>query len=116
MTKSVKIKKVYAPSGELFEFDPGAYLNELEFYETETPINEDDRDGLAQLVHYLAFLALNYKSSAWPNSIVARPSSAFDAIDSHFSHLDEWSSIVKENGIEYRSLASILMAPYPPKQ
>ena len=77
MAKSVEIKKLVAPSGGLSVFDPGAYLANLEFYESDNVISEGDRNGLAQFVDFLAFLALKNRSTGWPNSVVPRSSSAF---------------------------------------
>ena len=83
MTKSVKIRTLIAPEGDLTEFDPGRYLSELEFYETDDPVTEEDRDGLAQFVHYLAFLALARNRRGGPTLLLKSkvlPSSRFNLI------------------------------------
>ena len=49
MSRAVKIRKLTPPPMPLEDFDPGAYLGSLEFYETEAAIGEEDRDGLAQI-------------------------------------------------------------------
>ena len=59
---AVRIRTLVAPTPPLDEFDPGAYLSSLEFYETTDPITDADRDGLAQFVHFLAFIALKARS------------------------------------------------------
>ena len=116
MTNSVKIRKLVAPEGDLTEFDPGRYLSELEFYETDEAITDEDRDGLAQFVHYLAFLALSKKSTGWPDSMIETKSTAFAAIQSHFGKMVGWEKIATEDGIPYRFLASFLMTAYPPQR
>jgi hypothetical protein len=116
MAQSVKIRQLLVPEGDLGNFDPGAFLSGLEFYETDDPVADDDRDGLAQFAHFLAFLALNNQSTAWPESSIDPSSSAFLALESHFVHLDGWADIVTRDGIPYRSLASFLMPHYPPRQ
>jgi len=115
--KSVKIRELAAPEADLSSFDPGKYLSDLEFYETRAPITEEDRDGLAQFVHFLAFLALQGKSTGWSESSVAPDSLAYRALDSHFSHLDGWARIAQDGkAISYRALATTLMQPYPPRR
>jgi hypothetical protein len=76
MGNAVKIRTLTAPPTPLTEFDPGAYLSGLEFYETDTPITDEDRDGLAQFAHFLAFLALQAQSSQWASSVVPAGSQA----------------------------------------
>lgn len=116
MGNSVKIRSLAAPPTPLDAFDPGEYLDGLDFYETDTPISEPDRDGLAQFVHYLAFLALRAKSSKWSASTVGRGTSAFRCLESHFAHLDGWRELAQvENGLSYRQLAGFLMPHYPPR-
>jgi hypothetical protein len=112
--KSVKIKTLAAPSSPLVEFDPGSYLSGLEFYETQSPISEEDRDALAQFTHFLAFLALQAKSSNWTTSVVTRDSLAYRALESHFHHLNGWNELGDDQAISYRQLASFLMSYYPP--
>ena len=56
--RSVKIRTLTAPRSDLSSFDPGEYLSGLDFYETADPISEEDRDGFAQFVHILTFMAL----------------------------------------------------------
>ena len=114
MNKSVKIKQLVKPEGDLSSFQPGNYLNELEFYETSDLVTEQDRKELAELLHYLAYLALNNNSSNWSNSEISKETTAFNALESHFSNIEEWDELDKENGINYRSLVTFLMPYYPP--
>jgi hypothetical protein len=114
MGNTVKIRALTAPPTPLGDFDPGAYLSGLEFYKTDAPISEVDRDGLAQFVHFLAFLALKAKSSRWASSVIPQGSSASRAIESHFGHLPGWPGVLP-GGLPYRQLASFLMHHYPPR-
>jgi hypothetical protein len=114
MAKAVKIRAVMSPPLPLTEFDPGAYLSELEFEETDAAITEADRDGLAQFAHFLAFLALQTGSSRWASSVVPTGSSAMRALESHFGHLAGWPT-VPEGGLSYRQLASFLLPHYTPR-
>ena len=114
MGKAVKIRTLTAPPTPLNEFDPGAYLSELEFYEADSPISDEDRDGLAQFAHFLAFLALQAQSSQWAASVVPRGSQAHRALESHFGHLAGWPSVPK-GGLSYRQLVGFLMQHYPPR-
>jgi hypothetical protein len=113
MGNVVKIRTLMAPPTPLSEFDPGAYLSELEFYETDSPISEEDRDGLAQFAHFLAFLALQAQSSRWASSVVPQGSQAHRALESHFGHLADWPG-VPTGGLLYRQLAGFLMQHFPP--
>jgi hypothetical protein len=114
--KSVKIRTLSSPHSDLSSFDPGKYLCDLEFYETSDAITNADRDGLAQFVHFLAFMALQAKSNAWEHSTVRRDATAFRALESHFGHLKGWEAITQgKNGLSYRQLVSFLMDPYPPR-
>jgi hypothetical protein len=113
MAKAVKIRTLTAPPPPLSEFDPGAYLSALEFYETDAPVTDEDRDGLAQFAHFLAFLALQAQSSRWDSSVVRRGSQAHRALESHFGDLAGWPGVPK-SGLSYRQLASFLMQHYPP--
>lgn len=115
MGNAVKIRTLQAPSPPLSEFDPGAYLSSLEFYETDSPASEEDRDGLASLAHYLAYLALKARSSRWQSSVIPQHSHAHRALESHFGHLDGWPEVPSE-GLPYRQLVSFLMQHYPPKR
>ena len=115
MANAVKIRTLKAPPTPLTEFDPGAYLSQLEFYETDSPINEEDRNGLAQFAHYLAFLALQAKSSRWKSSMVPHNSHVHHALESHFGHLPGWPG-VPIDGLPYKQLASFLMQHYPPRK
>jgi len=88
----------------------------LEFYETETEITEVERDGLAQFVHILTSLALRGKSTEWRRSAIERDSSAFRSLESHFGYLKGWDELAPDGqNLNYRSLASFLMQPYPPR-
>ena len=113
MGNAVKIRTLVAPSGPLADFDPGEYLSELEFYETDSPIGEADRDGLAQFAHLLAFMALQARSSRWSASVVPQGSQAHRALESHFGQLADWPE-VPSGGLPYRQLATFLMQHYPP--
>lgn len=116
MEKSVKIRTLPAPQAPLTAFDPGEYLNGLDFYETEKPVTEEDRDGLAQFVHFLAFLALQARSTNWDGSTVRQGTSAYRALESHFGHLEGWQELTKgESCLQYRRLATFLMEHYPPR-
>jgi hypothetical protein len=114
MKSAVKIRTLTAPPTPLTTFDPGEYLSGLDFYETESPISEEDRDGLAQFTHFLAFLALQAKSSKWAVSTVPRQSLAYEAFVTHFGHLNGWEELTGDQGLSYRRLASFLMRYYPP--
>jgi hypothetical protein len=113
MGKAVKIRTLTAPPLPLSEFDPGAYLGALEFDETDDPITDDDRDGLAQFAHFLAFLALQAHSSKWDASVVPHGSLAHRALESHFGDLAGWPRVPKR-GLSYRALVGFLMQHYPP--
>ena len=114
MPHSVKIRTLPAPPAPLEEFDPGEYLGGLEFYETESEITEEDRNGLAQFVHLLAFLALQAKSSRWVSSVVRQGGGAHRALESHFGHLADWPG-VPPGGLPYRQLAAFLLRHHPPR-
>jgi hypothetical protein len=89
-------------------------LSGLEFAETDKPITEEDRDGLAQFTHFLAYMALNANSSKWADSIVARDTLAYRALECHFGHLAGWEEIARnQRGLHYRQLAHFLMRHYP---
>jgi hypothetical protein len=113
MGNAVKIRTLTAPPTPLTEFDPGAYLSELDFYETGTPLSEEDRDRLAQFVHLLAFMALQARSSRWASSVVPRGCPAHRALESHFGHLPGWPG-APAGGLPYRELATFLLKHYPP--
>jgi hypothetical protein len=116
MGKSVKIRTLAAPQTPLSEFDPGEFLSGLEFYETDSKITEEDRDGMAQFAHFLAFLALQGESSKWADSTVGRGTLAYQALESHFCSLVGWQELTEnERGINYQQLASFLMGYYPPR-
>jgi hypothetical protein len=93
MANAVKIRTLTAPPTPLTDFDPGAYLSGLEFYETDSPINDEERDALAQFAHFLAFLALKAESSRWASSVVLQGSRAYSALESHFGHLEGWPGV-----------------------
>lgn len=112
--KSVKIKTVLAPDGDLSVFDPGSYISQLEFYETDEEILESDKEGLADFLHFLAYLALSNKSINWEHSVVPSGCTAYKAISSHFSSLNGWDEIDSDSGINYKSLVSFLMPYYKP--
>ena len=116
MSRAVKIRTLPAPSIGSGAFDPGRYLSLLDFYETDEPITEADRDGLAQIVHYLAYLTLESRSPAWDRSFVARESLAHRALDSHFGSIPGWSELPRdERGLQYHGLTAFLMGCYPPR-
>ncbi|MEW6304845.1 MAG: hypothetical protein AB1705_15325 [Verrucomicrobiota bacterium] len=111
----MKIRTMAAPRTPLATFDSGEYLSGLEFYETDRPIRDEDRDGLAQFTHFLAFLALQAKSSKWAVSMVRRGTLAYRALESHFSQLEGWQELAEaEDGLHYRRLVSFLMQHFPP--
>jgi hypothetical protein len=112
--KSVKIRTLSPPLGDLSVFDPGEYLASLEFYETPDVITGSDRDDLAQFVQLLAYMALQAKSTRWAASGVRRETSAFNALESHFGGLEGWSEIVDAEGVGYGSLARFIFGHYPP--
>lgn len=114
MNRAVKIRTLPPPPAPFDQFDPGAYLGGLEFYETETPISEEDRDGLAQFLHLLAFIALQARSTQWAGSVIPRGSLAERAIETHFGHLPNWPAL-PPTGLPYRQLAGLLMKQYPPR-
>jgi hypothetical protein len=111
---AVKIRTLTAPPTPLTAFDPGAYLGGLEFYETDTPVSDEGRDGMAQFAHFLAFLALQARSSRWASSVIPHGSDAHRALESHFGHLAGWPRVL-EGGLAYRQLAGFLMQHYPPR-
>lgn len=114
MGNAVKIH-LLAPPTPLNDFDPGQYLSELEFYETDDLITDKDRDGLAQFAHLLAFMALQAKSSKWDGSTVRHGSLAYQALESHFGHLEGWNELsAGDRDLLYRQLAWFLMRHYPP--
>ncbi|MDV6034906.1 MAG: hypothetical protein F9B45_33410 [Phycisphaera sp. RhM] len=117
MTNVTKIRSLVAPKTPLGDFDPGAYLSSLEFYETDVPLNDMDRDGLAQFIHYLAFIALSAKSTKWKQSTIAKGTAAYHAVSSHFSLLEDWDELnAASHGIEYSRLARFLMGHFPPQR
>jgi len=117
MGNAVKIRQLVAPQMPLSNFDPGEYLSTLEFFETDSAITDEDRDGLAQVTHFLAFLALQSRSNKWADSTVPQHTLAYRALDSHFRHLAGWEELsAKKCGLNYRELASFLMPHYPPRR
>ena len=113
---AVRIRTLVAPPPPFNEFDPGAYLSTLEFYETTEPISDADRDGLAQFVHYLAFIALKARSKKWQTATIRHDTDAFLAIQSHFATLDGWQELaVGSADLLYSRLAKFLMPYYPPR-
>jgi hypothetical protein len=114
MSKAVKIRTLPFPPEPFDEFDPGAYLGSLEFYETDAPITEQDRDGLAQFAHLLAFVALQARSVRWAGSVIPQGSLADRALQTHFGHLPDWPAL-PPGGLPYRQLAGLLMKHYPPR-
>ena len=115
MGNAVKIGTLTAPPAPLATFDPGEYMSGLDFYETDSSISDQDRDDLAQFTHFLAFIALQAKSSKWAASIVPQDSLAYRALDSHFGHLNGWRELSENQGLSFRHLASLLMRCYPPR-
>lgn len=111
---AVRIKTLTEPSGDMAHFDPGAYVESLDFYECDQSIGEDDQAGLAEFLHYLAFLALGSHSEGWEGSTISRDSSAYEAIASHFGDLDGWDDLVTPEGIYYGELVRFLLPIYPP--
>ncbi len=115
MGGAIKIRTLTAPSTDLGSLDPGEYLGGLEFYETDEPITDEERDGLAQLTHFVAFLALEAKSTRFATSVVGGHTLAYRALESHFGHLAGWTTVPRdERGLEYRGLVVFLMNHYPP--
>ena len=116
MSKAVKIRTLTAPGGDLSQFDPGVYLSGLEFYETSDEITETDRNGLAQILHFLAFLATNAQSRRWSGSVVAHGTSAYEALASHFGDLPEWHDLaVPGENLAYSEMVRFLLPHYPPR-
>ncbi|QEL20921.1 hypothetical protein [Limnoglobus roseus] len=99
MAKAMKIRALMSPPTPLTKFDPGAYWSGLEFEETDAANTEAERDGLAQFVHFLAFLALQAGSTRWASVVPAR-SSAMRALESHFGHLAGWPRVTR-SGLSY---------------
>lgn len=114
MANSVKIRVLTSPPAPLRAFDPGAYVGRLEFYTTDEPITDEDRNGLAQFAHFLAFLALKSKSRKWATSVVRHNTTAFRALETHFGHLEGWQEIAAGD-VLYSQLAALLMNHYPPE-
>jgi hypothetical protein len=115
MANAVRIREIVAPEGDLSTFDPGRYLSGLEFYESDTPVTDADRDGLAQFVHYLGFVALRAQSSSFGSSVIRGTSTAYRALESHFGDLPEWpQGSSPPADLSYRQLAWFLMRHYPP--
>lgn len=113
---AVRIRTLVAPTPPLDEFDPGAYLSSLEFYETTDPITDADRDGLAQFVHLLAFIALKARSTKWQTATIGHGTDAFLAIQSHFATLDGWKELAGESAdLLYSRLAKFLIRHFPPR-
>jgi hypothetical protein len=116
MRNAVKLRILTAPTGSLDSFDPGEHFSSLEFYETDLPITEEDRNGLAQITHLLAYLALRARSSRWDASAIPRDTSAYRALESHFGGLDGWQELTENEGaVGYRLLVGFLMPHYPPR-
>ena len=112
---TVKIRELRPPSLPLSEFDPGAYLAGMDFYETDEAITDEERDGLAQLVHFVAFIALQAKSTCWSTSSIAKGTTVYRALESYFGHLSEWEHIAGSSSeVPYQRLVSSLMRPFPP--
>ena len=117
MNGATKIRRLVAPTTPLKDFDPAAYLSSLEFYETDVPLTDTDRDDLAQFIHYLAFIALNAKSTGWKHARVMKGTSAYLALNSHFSNLDGWGELLTDpDGIPYSTLARFLLGYFPPRR
>jgi hypothetical protein len=117
VANSVRFRVLPAPPSDLSGFDPGTYVSELDVVETENALTEADRDGLAQFLHYVAYLALSAGSSAWPGATIPVDSSIYRALATHFGHLRAWEGIpIIEGRISYRALVSFLMPEYPPRK
>ena len=117
MSKAVRIRTLVAPDGDLSEFDPGAYLSALDFYETSDEITETDRNGLAQILHFLEFLATNAQSRRWSGSVVAHGTSAYNALASHFGDLPGWHDVARPGeNLAYSEIVRFLLSHYPPRR
>ena len=115
--KAVRIKDLRTPTLEQQDFDPGRYFSNLTFYEAETPLIEQDIDGLAQFLHLLGYMALSTRSSAWQQSTVEKSGSAYQALRTHFGQRPWWASLDSDKpSISYRALIVYLMDDYPPHQ
>ena len=115
MSSSVRFRALPAPPSDLSDFDPGTYVAGLDVYDTGLVLTEPDRDGLAQFVHYVAFLALQARSSAWPGSTIPVDSSICRALVTHFAHLGGWNEIpIVDGAISFRAVVTCLMSTYPP--
>ena len=97
--KRGKDSRADGPADTVDRLRSGAYLSELEFYETDSPVREEDRNGLAQFAHFLAFVALRAQSSRWKSSVVPPRSHAQRALESH-RHLAGWPG-VPTRGLPY---------------
>jgi len=117
LPRAMKIRELRAPSGDLRAFDPGRYLCGLQFYPADEPLGESDRDGLAQMIHYLAFLSLRGGTERFESSLVPHSSSAYVALETYFGHLEGWEDLPREaDALPYRVLVSFLMGYYPPPE
>ena len=115
MPRAMKIRELRVPSGDFRDLDPGRYLCELEFYPADESVGEGDRDGLAQMVHYLAFLSLRAGPELYEASLVPHSSTAYVALETYFGHLDGWKELPRESdALPYRFLVPFLMDYYPP--
>jgi hypothetical protein len=114
--KAVRIRTLIALTRPLNEFDPGANLSALEFCETTDPISDAERDGLAQLVHFLAFIALKHRSTKWQTAMISRGTDAFHAIQPHVATLEGCQELAGESvDLLYSRLAKFLIRHFPPR-
>ena len=114
--KAMKIRELRAPPADR-PFDPAQYLTGLDFYESDDPLTEADRIGLANIVHYLAFLSLRHGDSQYNAALIPHASSAFAALESCYQHLDGWDELPNDAGaLPYSHLVPFLLHYYPPPE
>jgi hypothetical protein len=114
--KAMKIRELRVPAADQ-PFDPARYLAGLEFYESAVPLTETDRSGLANIVHYLAFLSLRHGDDQYNAAVIPRASSAYAALESCYQHLEGWSELpLDAEGLAYRDLVPFLLHYYPPPE
>lgn len=118
-----KILQIFAPPKDLSTFNPGKYFNEMEFTDSSIPYSLEDADGLAQLVFYCDYLALESQSTERENSVLYGDTPFFSTLRTNFSNLEGWEEIEeiieKQGYIFFTDMVHFLFRffkPHPPKK
>lgn len=114
-SRAMKIRELRVPDLSDAAFDPGLYFSSLDFYDDAAPLTSDDKDGMAQFIHLLGYMALSSGSEAWNTSSIPKNGPAYLALRSHFGSQPWWPKLEGESArLSYRQLVVHLMDDYPP--